>query len=210
MIIIGAGGFAKEVLEILHQNNETDNLCFYDDYNSNVPKKLYDKFLIYTSLNEVEEHFKTISNKFIIGIGNPELRKKLFCKFNKIGGEFISSVSKYSDIGSYNVNIGSGCNILSGVKISNNVNIGIGNIIYYNSIITHDVLIGDFCEISPSVNILGRVSVGNYCKIGTGAILFPGITVGDYSVIAAGAVVRNNVPKNVMVAGIPAIIKKEF
>lgn len=31
MLIIGAKGFAKEVLEILHQNGETEDLCFYDD-----------------------------------------------------------------------------------------------------------------------------------------------------------------------------------
>ena len=33
MLIIGAKGFAKEVLEILHQNGQTENLCFYDDVN---------------------------------------------------------------------------------------------------------------------------------------------------------------------------------
>ena len=33
MLIIGAKGFAKELLEIFHQNNQTSNLSFYDDVN---------------------------------------------------------------------------------------------------------------------------------------------------------------------------------
>ena len=81
---------------------------------------------------------------------------------------------------------------------------------YYNSVITHDVTIGEFCEISPSVNILGRVRIGNFVRIGAGSIIFPDVTIGDNVVIAAGAVVRNNVSANVMVAGIPAVVKKEL
>lgn len=81
---------------------------------------------------------------------------------------------------------------------------------YYNSVITHDVKIGEFCEISPSVNILGRVHIGNFVSIGAGSVIFPDVVIGSNSVIAAGAVVRNNVPENVMVAGIPAVVKKEL
>ncbi|MFZ2430593.1 MAG: hexapeptide transferase, partial [Lutibacter sp.] len=33
MLVIGAKGFAKEVLEVVHQLNELENLVFYDDVN---------------------------------------------------------------------------------------------------------------------------------------------------------------------------------
>lgn len=39
---------------------------------------------------------------------------------------------------------------------------------------------------------------------------FSDVVFGSHSVIAAGTVVRNNVPENVMVAGIPAVVKKEL
>ncbi|MCB4234487.1 hypothetical protein LDL59_03555 [Kaistella anthropi] len=45
MLIIGAKGFAKEVLEILHQNGHTNNLCFYDDVNDDLPERLFGQFL---------------------------------------------------------------------------------------------------------------------------------------------------------------------
>ena len=36
MLIIGAKGFAKEVLEILHQKNDLQNIVFYDDVNDDI------------------------------------------------------------------------------------------------------------------------------------------------------------------------------
>src|SRR5690554_701740 len=209
MLVIGAGGFAKEILEIVHQNNELDNLCFYDDVNIDAPQKLYNKFPVLKSLDEVEEYFKTVDNRFTIGIGNPFLRYKLFEKFSKVNGKLTSVISKFSEIGDYGVSIGDGCNILKNVKISNDVKIGKGTMIYYNSVITHDVEIGEFVEISPNVNVLGKAKIGNKTHIATGAIIFPDLKIGDNVIVGAGSIVTKNLPNNCTVIGSPAkIIKK--
>lgn len=210
MLIVGAKGFAKEILEILHQNENTDNLVFYDDVNEKVPEQLFGRFPILKNLKDAEDYLASTDNNFTIGIGNPTLRFNLYEKFKKIGGEFFSTISNQSTIGSFDVTIGRGNNILSGVQISNSVTIGIGNIIYYNSIITHDVLIGNFCEISPAATLLGRAHLGDNVRVGSGAIILPNISIGDNAIIAAGAVVTQDVPANTMVAGIPAVIKKTF
>jgi sugar O-acyltransferase (sialic acid O-acetyltransferase NeuD family) len=208
MLIVGAKGFAKEVLEILHQNGEVDNLCFYDDINLDDVDILYNVFPVIRRLADAEQYFKEIDSYFTLGIGNPKLRFKLFQKFTDIGGRLASTISKNAEIGHYGIRIDEGCNILAGVKISNDVMIGEGTIIYYNSIITHDVVIGKFCEISPDVKLLGGSEIGDFVQIGAGVIIFPDVTVGSHSIIAAGSVVRNNVPENVMVAGVPAVQKK--
>ncbi len=46
MLIIGASGFAKEVLEIFHQQNNLENIAFYDDINPDFGNFLYNKFPI--------------------------------------------------------------------------------------------------------------------------------------------------------------------
>lgn len=210
MLIIGAKGFAKEILEILHQRGQTDDLYFYDDIYTDECEKLYGKYPIINSEDEAIQFFKNISRQFALGVGNPKIRYKLFEKFSEFNGVFTSTISKYAEIGSFNVKIEEGCNILSGVKISNDVIIAKGTMIYYNSIITHDVKIGEFCEISPDVKLLGRCKIGDFVQIGAGSIIFPDVQIGDNSIIAAGSVVRKNVPENVMVAGVPAVIKKQL
>lgn len=56
--------------------------------------------------------------------------------------------------------------------------------------------------------ITAPVIIGDDCWIGAGAILLPGVTIGNGSIVAAGAVVTRDVPPGVLVAGVPAIVKK--
>ena len=208
MIIIGAKGFAKEVLEILHQNSQLEGLAFYDDVNHDLPALLYNQFPILKNENQVKEHFQKFGNDFTIGIGGSLLRKKMQEKFEALGGKLKSSISKFSEIGSYGVIIGDGSNILSGAILSNDVSIGFANIIYYNSIITHDVITGDYVEISPGAKLLGRSLIGDFSSIGCNAVILPDVKVGRNVIIGAGAVVNKDLPDNCVAVGIPAKIIK--
>lgn len=210
MLIIGAKGFAKEILEILHQNGDTENLSFYDDINVDSPEQLYGVFPVLGTEEAAKDYFENTDAHFTLGIGDPQLRFALFEKFTALGGVLTSTISRTAEIGHYGISIGEGCNILGGVRISNEVSIGRGTMIYYNSLVTHDVVIGEFCELSPNVKLLGRCTIGNFVQVGTGAIIFPDVCVGNNSIIAAGAVVRTDVPDDVMVAGIPAVIRKNL
>jgi sugar O-acyltransferase (sialic acid O-acetyltransferase NeuD family) len=209
MLIVGAKGFAKEVLEIAHQLNQLEKLVFYDDVNIDIPENLFNQFPVLRNLEQAQNYFKTIDNRFSIGIGNPVLRKKLYDKFNAIGGVFTSTISPLASIGSYDVKIGEGCNILSGSIFSNSTIIGNGCLVYYNSIITHDCVIGEFVEIAPNAIVLGRCMVGDYSQIGANATILPDVKIGKNVIVGAGSVVTKDVPNNCLVVGIPAKIVKE-
>jgi sugar O-acyltransferase (sialic acid O-acetyltransferase NeuD family) len=203
MLIIGAKGFAKEVLEVCFQNNSVENLAFYDDINNSDGEILFNQFPVLNSMDKAKYYFDVVDNRFTIGIGNPKLRKRMVEQFARIGGVLSNTISNSAQIGNFDVNLGLGANILSGVKISNSVKIGLCSIIYYNSIITHDVIIGDFVEISPGATILGRAQIKNNCQIGAGAVILPDIVIGENSIIGAGAVVTKNIPENTVVVGVP-------
>lgn len=206
MIIVGAKGFATEVLEIFHQLDALGNLVFYDDTGA-ASGKLFGKFEILADEGQAKAHFAT-DNRFTLGIGKPALRKKLYDKFTALGGEFFSVISPSAEIGSYGVTIGEGCNILSGAVFSNNVAIGKGCIVYYKAIITHDCEVGDFVEISPGATLLGRCKIGDFSHIGSNATILPDVVIGNNVVVGAGAVVTRNVPDHCTVAGVPAKIIK--
>ncbi len=90
------------------------------------------------------------------------------------------------------------------------------------------VVIGDNCDIAPDVTFLtgghqigdfirraGQgesycITVGNGVWLGSRSTLLLDTTIGDGSVVAACSCVRRNVPKNTLVAGVPAKIIKEF
>jgi sugar O-acyltransferase (sialic acid O-acetyltransferase NeuD family) len=210
MLILGAKGFAKEVLEILHQSNKIENLCFFDDVNNDIPDKLFGKFPIYKTIEEVRNHFEVISKNFIIGVGNPKNRKMFFDKFCLLGGRPYTIISSKAEVGSYDNYIDVASIISSGVIITNSVRIGKGVIINLSSTIGHDCIIGNFVEICPNVSVSGNCVIEENVFIGTGAIVLPGVTIEKNSIVAAGAVVCKSVPPNVMVAGVPAKIIREF
>lgn len=103
---------------------------------------------------------------------------------------------------------------LEGFKLGYKTDIGAFTYInaQYGVIIEDDVQIGSHCSIY-SVNTIdekyGQVLLKKNCKIGTHSVVMPGVTIGENSVIGAFSFVINNIPANVMAAGVPAkIIKK--
>lgn len=208
MLIIGAKGFAKEVLEVFHQLNQLDNIAFYDDVNSDIGEFLYGKFPVLSNIEAVTEYFTQFGNQFTIGIGNPHLRKMLYDKFISLGGDFTTIVSTTAIIGNFGNKIEEGCNIMQNAVITNDIKIGKGSIINQISSIGHDVNIGIFCEICPNVSISGNCEIGDLTFIGTGAIILPKIKIGKNVIIGAGAVVTKNIPDNSVAVGTPAKVIK--
>jgi sugar O-acyltransferase (sialic acid O-acetyltransferase NeuD family) len=210
MLVLGAKGFAKEVLEILFQIGDTKDLKFYDDLSTNLGKTLFSQFEILKSIDEAKAYFHHIDNRFTIGLGNPSIRKQLHDRLTNIGGVLTSTISNKSTIGRFDVEIGHGANIMTGVIITNSIKIGMASLINLNTTIGHDSVIGDFVEMSPGSHVSGNCKIGDYSVLGTNSVLLPKVKIGNNVIVGAGAVVNKDVPDNVVVAGIPAKIIKEL
>ncbi|MEO6230494.1 MAG: acetyltransferase [Ferruginibacter sp.] len=204
MLIIGAGGYAKELLEIFHQKGIAEHLAFYDDVNTESGPLLYNRFPILKNEAEVKKFFTTHGCEFTIGIGNPGLRNKMYNKFTALNGIFTSVISSKACIGSFEVKIGEGCNILDGATFSNSSEAGMGCIAYYNSIITHDCKLGNFVQLSPGATILGGAVINDFALIGSNATILAKLNIGKSAFIAAGALITKSVPDYTLMVGNPA------
>ena len=202
MLVIGAKGLAKEVLQLFDEEQYKNDIHFFDDVNLEDSNILYNKYQIIRTENEVKKIFEK-DKSFILGLGAPKLRRRLYNRFCKIGGELSGLISRNSYIGNY-THIDETAIIMSGVKISNGVEIGKALLAYYNVVITHDVSIGNFVELSPGCILLGNVKIEDDVHIGSGAIILPKLKVGKGSIIGAGAVVTDNVQPYSIMKGIPA------
>ena len=201
MIVIGAGGHAKEVLDIISTQQSKNEIVFFDETIEEEGEFL-NKFHIYNNFNKIPD----IHNSFILGVGGTSLRKRLAQSILKHDYVWVGIRSDSSSIGQYDINIDKTVDIMQNVNISSSVKINKGVLLNRNVNIHHDVTVGEFCELSPNCQILGAVQIGNNVSIGAGAIILPKIKINDNAIIGAGAVVTKNVEKNSVVVGNPAKI----
>lgn len=210
LIIIGAGGHARSVIDILLQNSDYKIIgCIDNQYPKikNVPKM--DDIPIIGCDDMLQEIFDSNIKKVFVAIGNNKIRAEIYKHVKQIGYTVIKVISKNAFISS-KVQIGNGTCIMAGAVININTQIGENCIINTNCSLDHDCLIGDHCHIAPGVTISGTTSIGDFTQIGTGACIIDGITIGSNSFVGAGASVVKNIPNNVLAYGVPARIIKNI
>lgn len=118
----------------------------------------------------------------------------------KIGGGKIAC--------SDNVCINSGTMLVA----SANIKIGRNSTLAYRCLLTTNANpnapYNELCKIYPPIH--KEIIIGDNVWIGANAVILPGVTIGNGVVVAAGSVVNCDIPDNVMVAGVPAKIKKQL
>lgn len=204
MLIVGAGGFAKQILPIIERLGIINQVVFYDDYSNDTTSLIARNFHIIRSEKELKEYFLLGDLRFVNAVGGPLNRFTIHQKFCNLGAKPMSLIDPISSISSFEVTIENGCCILQNVVIEPSSTIGKGCLVNLNSLITHDVCVGDFTEISPGVTLLGASKIGKSVFVGSGAIILPKVEIGDNCVIGAGAVVNRSIPSGHRVVGIPA------
>ncbi len=205
MLIAGAGGHAREIIDIFDLIKESD-ICLYED--TAVAKSNVLGFTILTNEESVRQLFKQDA-RFVLGVGNPYLRHKMNSVLLGLGGILHSLISPLSYISINNSFLGAGVNIMSFAFISNNVSVEEGALINCRANIHHDVVVGEYCEISPGAVLLGGSKVGKLSSIGSGVTILPKVTIGENCIVGAGAVVTASLPDNCVAVGVPAKVIKQ-
>lgn len=201
MILAGANRHAKEIIQILNEN-EVGEIVLFDDISNNLDSY----FLKYKWLKSTSQIGNHNHKNFILALGGTISRYKVASKLINCGLCMETIISNSAIIGSDEVTLGPGLNIMYNVYISNCVEIGEGTLINSFASIHHDTKIGKYCDISPRATILGGCTVKDFTQIGAGSIILPDITVGENSIVGAGAVITKNIPSNCLVYGVPGRI----
>ena len=107
---------------------------------------------------------------------------------------------------------------VNSIKIGNYTNIQDGSVLHVtNRAHNKDnpqkgaLVIGDYVTIGHNA-VLHGCKISDYSLIGMGAVVLDDAKIGECSIVAAGSVVKEGfiVPPYTLVAGNPAVIKKEF
>ena len=204
MIILGAGGLAREMVASLEWDGGNEPCMMFDDVTPSPPPLIFNCPVI-TTLPGLREAFGRISPRFVLGVGRARARRRLFEKGIECGGEPETYISKHALVGAFDVEIGRGVCIMPLATVSASVQIGMGAFLNKAATVGHDATLGEFCVISPGARILGGATIGSDTEIGSNACILPGVQIGNNSVVGAGAVVVRDVPDNQTVAGVPAV-----
>jgi sugar O-acyltransferase (sialic acid O-acetyltransferase NeuD family) len=205
IVIVGAGGFGREVAWLIEQINQKDpiwNLIGFVDDNNNEGQ-----FINGLPVLGKVEWLLDKSIHVVIAIGDPILKHALYEKIKESSNIYPSLIHPFVKISNTN-RIGDGAIICEGSILTVNIKIGNHVIINLDCTIGHDVNIFDFCTVLPSVNISGHVNLNERVMVGTGAQILQGLNVGENSIVGAGSLVNRDLEKNVVAVGVPARVIK--
>jgi sugar O-acyltransferase (sialic acid O-acetyltransferase NeuD family) len=204
--IIGAGGLARELLELAKIINSSekrwDDFVFIDvkpgdDVNG-------------VNVISYEQALEKFSGELeaTVGIGEPATRKRVFGELERDGIEVATLI--HPDVYIPNTTtVGKGVTIQMGVFVSCNVTIEDYAIIQPHANIAHDDVLKKGSTVSAFCNLGGNVTIGEYAYLGLSACVKQGLSVGGDSIVGMGAVVCESVPNEVVAFGNPARIEKK-
>lgn len=202
IVIVGAGGFGREVVwlveDINKKNNEWNIVGFVDD-NEDLQGIEINGYNVVGNV----EWLKNQELYAIIAIGDPVIKKKVIDRIKDSKNKYPVLIHP-NVICSDKVSIGEGTIICASNIITVNIEIGKHVIINLDCTIGHDAVIGDYTTILPSVNVSGFVKTEECVSVGTGSAIIQGVSIGKNTVVGAGAVVVRDLPANCTAVGAPA------
>lgn len=190
MIIAGASNLGLETLAVLLENGFKSDVIFFDSD----PKKegvLFNKYRVLTQEPKIKAYIER-NPEFVVAIGHPRLRERMYKKILAWGGEPVNVISKNAHVFPF-LNSFKGCIIEPGAGLSHSVTMGEGCAIHINCTIGHAVKLGKFVNIGPGANVVGPCIIDDYAYIGVGAIVLSGVQIGKNAIVSAGALVNQDV-----------------
>ncbi len=208
IVIVGAGGMAREVKALIREINRLKPVWEFAGYVVTDASVLSDR----DSREEVVGDYEWLRanvnrvDAVTIGIGTPIVRLRVSKQIQDIlpGTEFPALVHPTAHMDFETARIGNGALVCSGVIGTVNIVLDSFALCNFGCTLGHEARIGKGSVINPGANISGGVKVGNGVLVGTGAQVLQYRTVGDHATVGAGAVVTCDVPPGITVVGIPA------
>lgn len=207
LLIIGAGGCGREVLQWARDINEVTPIWNVKGFLDDDLDALYGKDCSLSVLSKIDDYQIEEEDEFVCSIGNSAVRKNIVEKLEAKGAKFVSIIHPSANVAE-TARLGKTVILYPFSLVSDNAVIGDGAIINMYSSIAHDSVLGEYCTISAHCDVTGMCTLGNCVFMGTTSNMVPGTKIGDDVYICAGSTVMGSVRSNRKVLGNPAKIVK--
>lgn len=202
LILIGAGGYAKSVIDSIDVYNY-EIAGFIDEFSNEKEHLGYP--ILSNSLDTLKEKEKYV---YFIAIGNNEKRRVWYNRLKEKKLRMINVVDR-SAIVSPRATLGACCFVGKLAVINSKAVVEDDCIINTRALVEHGCFVSEHVNLSTNAVINGDVKIGEGSFVGSCSVTIGQLEIGKWSTVGAGAVVTRNVEDNVTVAGVPAkVIKK--
>lgn len=211
LIVIGAGGFAREVKWLAADITADETTSEGYDFVGYVVSDT-DAVGEHDSAAEILGDFKWLQENadafdcLAMGIGNAAPRLKVANELSETYGPEIwpAMVHPLAHFDWATAEIEHGVQICANVVGTVNLVFEPFAMVNLACTLGHEAVLKRACTLNPTVNISGGVTIGTGALIGTGAQVLQYLTVGDGAIVGGGSVVTKDVANDTLVVGIPA------
>ncbi|MGA0134412.1 MAG: acetyltransferase [Opitutales bacterium] len=202
LLIIGAGGFGREMLAWCRQHPDHGRAWSFEAFLDDNPDALAG-FGSFAPVRPLAGHRPGPDEVFVCGLGLPAVKEPLVRPLLDRGAEFLTFIHPSAVVGE-RVRLGRGVVVCPGAVLSADIELDEFVLVNLNSTVGHDARIGPWSTLSAQCDVTGHVRLGARVFLGSRATVIPRRVVGDGVTVGAGAVVVADVPPGVTVFGVPA------
>jgi sugar O-acyltransferase (sialic acid O-acetyltransferase NeuD family) len=202
LLIIGAGGFARETAQAVRDAGDSKLLGHLDD-NAALHGTEVDGVPVLGGCDLVRE---LPDARVVVCVGNPRdyaararLVRRLVLPANRY-----ATVIHPTAVVSATSRIGPGSVLLAHCVLTAAVRVGAHVAVMPHVVLTHDDVVEDYVTIASGVRLGGGVRLARGSYVGAGALVREGTAVGAGSLIGMGSTVLGDVPPGEVWAGSPA------
>jgi UDP-perosamine 4-acetyltransferase len=209
VLILGAGGYAKVVIDIIERLDEYSIVALIGQETEK--NDTFMGYKVYKGDHFLEEFRQKGYNSIFLAVGgyvDNARRTELFNHYLEAGYDMINLVHPDAIV-SKSAKLGRGSIVCAGAIINPDAFIGEDAVISAGVIVEHDAQIMNHTLLSTGVYVGAGTVVEEGALLGLGAKAIPRVRIGKRTLVAAGAVVVNNIEDDAIVFGIPAKPKKQ-
>ena len=196
LIIVGAEGHAKDVYcNALACGRVVKG--FLDDGG-------VDSVMGLQVLGGSEDWVKFSGCAFIVGIGDPRIRRRVVERMNRLGKPVWDTLVHPSLVTFNDASIGEGTIVMAGSNFATDAKVGAHCVISLMVIVGHDSDVGDYCTLAPKATVLGNVTCQTGVEVGSLAAVRQGVTLAKGSLLGMGGILTKNTDPDTVYIGNPA------
>lgn len=201
MIIVGAGGFAREEYYLIKSINEVAPRWNIKGFLSDVPMDLASKKIDLPILGTIKDWHPGTNEVFAMGISSPAGKAKVADLLESRGAQFETLISPKALVSSTAI-FGTGSVVTATSSVGDCVQIG-RFVHIAGSMIGQDSIVDDYSTTTGFTNV-AAAKIGKRVFIGSHAVILNRRKVGDDAFVCAGSIVCHNIKPGCKVFGNPA------